>query len=450
MLALALWAAAITWVLALDDPRLRFPLFLAGAAPAMASWLWLVALARKGPWPAAVRGAVLAAALAARIAAIPAAPAFSEDVFRYVYEGRVALAHGPAFPFVHPPADAPRLGVRPELLDESWLRINHAHVPTLYPPLAQGVFIAAAALGEATGGGHLAWLKLLLVLADLGAWLLIALALKRLGRNVEESVVFGLCPLVIVEIAREAHADSLTVLGLALGVFGFTALRPAVGYGGWCLAALAKLNGLVLLPAALRTERRGAWLALLLLPLLALPALLGGGAALAGLGTYAGSWRAGDGAFSLLLGLSELLLGGDWRAIGDMVLTRHQLARGLTGLVFAGAATMILWRRGAPEDIPRRAGLLLFALLLLSPTLHPWYALWLLPFVPHAGRWRLPMLALLSLVWLGHHAGWLELVEGIWRESPWMRAAVHVPVWLAVGWVWRRRVAPVAARAVGQ
>ena len=252
---------------------------------------------------------------------------------------------------------------------------------------------------------------------------------------------------MILEVAREGHADSLSTLGLSLGILGFVCARPAIGYGGWATAALAKLNGLVVMPAALRTTRRGAVLAMALIALVGLPYVFAGGNAGEGLGAYASRWRAGDGAFSVLLELSGALLGGEWARFeglgpaGALTLTRHQLARGLVALVFAGWAAVILLPRAEVQSVPARAGWLLLGLLLLSPTLHPWYVTWLLPFAAAApgfrGRPAVLMLALLAPAL--HHPAWLELIGGRWEDLGWVRAIIHLPVWAAV-------VTPLATR----
>ena len=400
----------------------------------MASAGWLV-LARLGAAGRLSRGAVLALTLlgiAARAAFALSPPAFSEDVFRYVFEGRVVWDLGLGFPFAHAPSEARDLGVRPALLDEAWLRINHPHISTIYPPLAQGTFALAGGLGELLGGGHLLILKLLLVCADLGVWALAARALVRAGRPAAGALFWGLSPLVIVEVAREGHADSLSALGLALAISGFLAARPRRGYLGLALAALAKLNGLVVLPAAWRSTTRGLLATLPLFALLGLPWLLAGPAAGTGLGAYATRWRAGDGAFTLLLFAAEALLGGDWRDLGAFTVTRHQLARALAALLFAAGSAALLWRKPAVVEVPIRAGQMLLLLLLLSPTLHPWYVLWAMPFAAalptFRGRGAIVVLACLAP--LLHHPGWLELEDGAWTDLGWVRAAVHVPVWV--------------------
>ena len=208
-----------------------------------------------------------------------------------------------------------------------------------------------------------------------------------------------------------------------------------MGYAGWALAALAKLNGLIALPAAVRTTRRGLWIAVVLCALIAVPYLFSGGTASAGLSAYARRWRAGDGAFTVLLGISEAALGGEWAQLSGpfdgLTVTRHQLARLLVMAVFGVWTLAVLARPAATRSIPERGGLLLLGVLLLSPTLHPWYVLWLLPFAAatrFVGGRAVLILALLAPAL--HHPGWLELIEGQWRDLAWVRAIVHLPVWI--------------------
>ena len=431
-----LWVAGVAGTMLLDDPRLRYPSFLTSVGVAAVGWIGLVRFAPRQP--ATVIRALMVVAIGLRLWALALAPAFSEDVFRYVYEGRLVWILGPGAPFAHPPAAAPSLGLPPGLLDEAWLRINHPELSTIYPPLSQLVFAAAGQLGDLLGGRHLFALKLLLVAADLGAWAAVAKAARKLGRPSTDALVGGLCPLVILEVAREGHADSLSALGLAVGIYGFCAARPRVGYLGWALAALAKLNGLVVLPAAVRSTRRGLGIAVGLCFFLATPWVLAGSEAGVGLSAYAQRWRAGDGAFSVLLWVAELVLGGDWASFGSVTVTRHQLARVFTAGLF-GAAMLGLLRTSAPKiAVPARAGTLLLLLLLLAPTLHPWYVTWLLPFAAVAPGYtgRRSVLWLAALAPLLHHPGWLELIEGQWRDVPAVRWSIHALVWA----VWIREL----------
>lgn len=429
-----LWVAGLAWFTSIDDPRLRFPEAMASELLMSGAWLTLVLAAAKDRIDHRTLKRILLVGLAARMVVLWIPPAFSDDIFRYIYEGRVVWYEGPGFPFAHAPAEAKTLTEIPKaLLDESWLRINHPSIPTIYPPLSQLVFAVAGGLGDLVGGGHLFILKGLLIAFDVGTWALCATTLRRAGRSPALAWVFAMCPLVLIEIAREGHGDSVSMFGLALLAYAFVIQRPALGYAGLALSALAKLNGLLVLPAALRSTRRGLLIGALLASLLSLPFWFAGLDASRALFSYATRWRSGDGVFSLLLAFSERVIGGEWTRIGPLTITRHLVARILAGLGFVGFTTAIVWRPAPLAEVPRRAGLILLALLLLSPSLHPWYVLWVLPFSAlYAGRIRSGGIVLAILAPFLHHPGWLELTRGTWTDLPWIRAVVHGAAWLAI------------------
>ena len=444
-LLLATWALGLFAAALLDDPRRRFASFLAVFGVATAAWLSVGR--RADTFDKSTLRLAFGLGVIARALFLMLAPAFSEDVFRYVYEGRLVWALGPGAPFSFPPAEAPEMNVPAPLLDEAWLRINHPEISTIYPPFAQLMFtLAGAACPPVCSLGSLNCLfvlKGLLLSADLGTWYAVVQALRKKGRPIAQSLWYGLCPLVIWESTREGHVDVLSALGLALGIWGFVAARPRMGYIGFALAALAKLNGLVVLPAALRSTLRGSGFAFVLLLGLAIPFALSGTRAGVGLTQYATRWQAGDGAFSILLWLSETLLGGDWVRIGEFVVTRHETARALSTLLFGIFTLVLLARRPRKAEVPDRAACLLLALLLLSPTLHPWYAIWLVPFAATAAGPRLPLIALVAVAPILHYASHRELLTGQWEDPAWVRALVHGTVWLFIVWhlIRRRRIA---------
>lgn len=421
-LGLLAWSIGLGWSLLLDDPRLRYPSFLAGQTVAWAG-LGLALTTR----PSGTRAwGVLALGLAARLLALSHPPAFSEDLFRHVFEGRLSLDAGLLFPYLHPPAEAPQLGLSPHLLDEAWLRINHPELATLYPLGAQTLFAAGAGLGDALGLPADRTIAGLLLAVELSG---IALLFRTYRPG---ALLWALCPLAVLEVAREGHADVLASVGLLVAVLAFAAGRGPGGWRGLAAATLAKLNGLVLVPLALRVNRRGAWILVPLGVVVALPvvASIGSGEA-SGLGAYATRWRSGDGAYTLVLAGTRWLLGAEWRfvpALG-LTVTADQMARAVCGASFLVVLAYLSLRRRRP-DLHTDGGLLLVLLLLLSPTLHPWYVLWVLPFVAvgsFPGRAAALWLAVASP--LLHHPGYLELLEGRWRELPVLAALVHVPAW---------------------
>ena len=88
------------------------------------------------------RAVVLLFALAFRasLAFVPAS--LSDDLHRYVWDGRVQAAG--INPYRYAPADD-RLRF---LRDEGWKAINHREIQTIYPPASEWIFLAAAAAGR--------------------------------------------------------------------------------------------------------------------------------------------------------------------------------------------------------------------------------------------------------------------------------------------------------------
>ena len=146
---------------------------------------------------------ILAVAALLRLLALPLTPSLSDDVYRYLWDGRVAGSG--ANPYLLTPDDESLAGLR----DDLWNRTAHRDVATVYPPLALGMFAAAAALPE-----PLLAYKLALAAVDLaGCALLLALARRR--GNGLAALAYVWNPLLVVEGAGMGHVD---VLGTSLVV----------------------------------------------------------------------------------------------------------------------------------------------------------------------------------------------------------------------------------------
>ncbi|MEZ4654440.1 MAG: hypothetical protein R3E12_12835 [Candidatus Eisenbacteria bacterium] len=116
--------------------------------------------------------------------------------------------------------------------------------------------------------------------------------------------------------------------------------------------------------------------------------------------------------------------------------TGPQSARIVVAIVFALVMAWVLRRNPPLLD----GGLVLTgAFLLLTPTLHPWYATWIIPFlVFRPGR---PWIALSLLVGVAYAAYGLRATTGVFHLTRWMRGVEWAPVylWLVVDGVRSRR-----------
>lgn len=379
----------------------------------------------------------LGAALAFRLVAALGAPALSDDVYRYVWDGRLQ-AHG-VHPYRYAPAD-PELE---SLRDEHWPRINHPGLRTIYPPLSQLLFAALAAAGAGPLG-----FKLALGLLDFGVVLLLWRLLGALKLPAGRLLLYAWNPLAVVETAGSGHVEPLGLLFLLAATLALVRWRPAWSASALAAAVQVKLLPLALFPAILRRVRnRDLLLFFAVLALLALPYALSGPALGAGLIDYAQRWERNALLFPALRRALEWQDLGPWlksaldwsrERIGDGLvpwgaLYRHvwpgDLARLAVGLAALGWLVALSLRRGL--GVAREFYLALAGVLLLSPTLHPWYVLWVLPF---AAAFAAPgWLAFAALVPLSYLAGSGEVSWGL-------RAVQYAPLIGAGAWWLRGRM----------
>ena len=434
ILGIAIISGLIYFGLArLGDLRAALPTLLAAHGALMLLMLGAWWAGRPGR---RFRGIVIGAAVVFRLIAAVGPPALSDDVHRYVWDGRVQL-HGVS-PYRYAPDD-PALA---ELRDESWVAINHPEVKTIYPPLAQLLFLMLAA----TGAGPVGF-KLAMAALDIGVVLALSRLLQRSALPADRLILYAWNPLAILETAGSGHVEPLGVALIVLAAAWIIDRRRGLSTIGLGAAVYAKLLPVVLMPAYLRRLSWRQWLPLFLLVGLLVPFAVPDPAGDGGLAVYAERWERNAVVFSLVREGLETIDAGNTlkRGVAAMqgrleqtwipwdFLYRHVWPPHVARLLVAVAALawILSLSRGRKRPIVRESLLLLGGVLLLSPTLHPWYLLWLLPFAAACLSW--PWLFLAALVPLSY---W-----GAGAEVPWpVRCAEYLPplavaVWLA----WRKR-----------
>lgn len=405
VIALSVQAAALSAMAALGDLGLHVPAFLALFALAGAAFLVALTTLRFATWGAST---VILVAVLLRLPLAFTEPSLSDDVWRYLHDGRAQLAG--VNPFLHAPADPATIAYRgPE-----HGRINSPELPTIYPPLSQIAFLAAAALG----GTLWSW-KILV----LGVELLLMLGLAATARprgDPRALALYAWHPLVIVEVAGSAHVEPIALAPVILAIALARRARPLAAGAALGAATAAKLLPLPLV-AFVHHRRTPAVTAVAVAVLGALyaPYIAGAGGAVSGsLGTFARSWEFNAGAFDLLS-----------RAPGGRTVA------GIIGALGVVAVLAWLWHRRAPLE--SAAFGLFLAVLLLSPVVHPWYLLWALTLLPtlsegeRAGPAGAAVMAwsfsivLAYTVLTGYRAG-----EG-WMLSGWARGSEYGVVLVA-------------------
>lgn len=330
---------------------------------------------------------LLLSAVLLRVTLLPSA--HTDDLHRYLWEGKLVRAG--INPYTQT-ADDPSLAA---YRDAQWERMNHPERGTAYPPLAQLAFAAAGILSY-----HALPLKLLFLGADLGTLLLLFSLLRQSRLPERWAGLYAFSPMVLIGIAAEGHYDSLFAFLLTLAWWSQARGKPGLAWFALACSAQVKLVSLALAPLFLtRSSWKQAWLWPLGLLLPALPFWDGVDDLARGLLVFAGESRFNGGAYLFL----------------ERALDSPELAKRLCSLLFVmvAVATWVRWLRGLP--LVDASLWLLGCLLVLSPIVHFWYFLWILPLL--ALRPSLAWIVLL-LTQCAYFLAWRHEAEVGWWGLP--------------------------------
>ena len=333
--------------------------------------------------------AVLAAALVLRLAALGFPAHFTTDYYRYIWDARVGAAG--ENPFRHAPSDPETAPLRHTPDNDVFHRINHKHTPTIYGPAAQALFrVARAVFGE----NPARW-RILFLLADCAAVLLIAALLGAAGLPRAWCAVYALHPLVLVDFTANMHLDAVLLALLAASLL--CAVRRRAAAAGLLLAGAALIK----------------YFPILFLPLIA-------GLAVRHQETARGRlvrWGLCGAAFAaaVLLAYIPFMAPGVDLFAGLKTFTReftvtqwspYWLAQRVAGraaadaLMLAAPAGAALWclAPGTARARLQRAFWVAAALALFAPVQRPWYFAWALPFCCVRAWWSWLLLGCLALL----------------------------------------------------
>jgi glycosyl transferase family 87 len=362
------------------------------------AWVVAVGAALQLPRRVAVL-LTIAVAVCLRLAAIAGPPTTTDDFYRYSWDGRAQAAG------INPYEFTP---LSPELahLREPWLwpeerpcplayrpnactRINRPSVHTIYPPVAEAWFAGIYRL-TGVGARWKPW-QVAGLLTDVAVVALLAVGLRRSGKDPRWCALYALCPAPVLEIVNNGHVDGLAI-GLAAAAFvvAGSPRQPAARrellagalLGAAVLVKLFPAVFILALVAAAADRRRAA-------------VRIGGvAAAVAVVGYLPHILQVGTKVVGFLPGyLREEHYDGAGRYL---VAGALRVPSAMTGVVSAlavlGAAVWV-WRR-RPEA-PVGAAVLMGTLLLAASPVQPWYAVTLLAFATLAvePRWAVVVVA---------------------------------------------------------
>ena len=317
----------------------------------------------------------------------------SYDVNRYVWEGY--LVNQDINPYLYAPNDP----VLKPFLTNIWHNINHKDASACYPPMVILFFSVLSGISQSP-----LFFKSVIILFDIAVIPLLALMIRSRKIDLKYLIIYALNPLILVFIAGEGHLDAIHIFFIVLSLYMFSVKKDAWGFFALGCAVMSKYYAFILFPFFLnsRNWKKGV---LLFLPFLFYLPFLGSGHAL----------------ISSLTNFGTAMHYNDFLAV---------FLRAFFGSFAVPASIMLLMICLAVifmivHDSVKSSYLACAALLLLLPTLHPWYLVLLTPF----------LVLFPSRAWLYLHFAVVftfpvlsvEYNTGIFQELYWLKRFEYLP-----------------------
>jgi alpha-1,6-mannosyltransferase len=300
---------------------------------------------------------ILAVALVLRALAMTSLPNLTSDAFRYVWDGR--LGWEGLSPYLYVPADERLAHLRDTAI---YPHINQKDdAVSIYPPVAEMVFMAGVAIEDGIGG-----MKVTMLAFEAATILALIGWLRSEGLPPSRVLIYAWHPLPIWHFASQAHIDAAATAFLSLGIWACIRRRQGLTGTLFALAALVKYFPLVLLPALWRRWDLRLPIALLATAFaIYLPYVLGAGSGVIGfLGQHLDNegYRSGWG-FHAIWYLRDF-------GIADPPVWLYLIP---AGSILIAMAWWAMFFREADEFRPERMVLLGAAFAFLTCPHYPWY-----------------------------------------------------------------------------
>ena len=332
-----------------------------------------------------------------RVSILFSPPYLSDDIYRYIWDGRVQAAG--INPYRYIPA-APELAqLRDDTIYPKINRRDYAH--TIYPPVAQVVFLLTTRISESV-----VWMKVTMVIFEMVAIWAIASLLNLRGRPRQLLLLYAWHPLVVWEFAGSGHVDAIAIGFIALAFLAWQK-RSDLGAGFLlACATLVKLFPLVLLPAMVKRWRIVPVFAATIIAGYLAYLSVGPRAVLGSVPVYTQEMGVITGQQFYALSLVRKLFGWELPSIAYMI---------ATVFIMGALALLVLLRR--TEDYLKHAMLLATATTVLFAPHFSWYFCWLVFFLCFTPRLAVFYLTIANLflyrTWLGDSPDEMFMINSV-------------------------------------
>jgi alpha-1,6-mannosyltransferase len=317
-------------------------------------------------------------------------PYLSDDIYRYVWDGRVQATG--INPYRYMPADESLAQLRDDRIYPNINRRDSAH--TIYPPVAEAVFLLVTRFSESV-----TWMKAVIVGFEVIAIWAILQLLISFGFARQRVLIYAWHPLTVWEFAGSGHVDTLAIAFIALALLARRKHAETLTGVLIACATCVKLFPAVLFPAVYMRRSWKMPLAFVATVLIAYLPYIGVGpmGVLGSLPGYANERGLISGEQFFLLTVARRLLSAHVPSSAYLIFA----------LAVLGILSVWLMQNQRSDDIRYLRNCLIIAsvfMVLLAPHFS-WYFSWLivfLCFIPSIPVFYLTLASfLLYLTWLG-------------------------------------------------
>jgi len=391
-----------------------------------------------------------------RLTLLPVTP--SDDVYRYLWEGKLQL--NGTNPYSHPP-DSSSLE---HLRDGFFSGINHKHLTTIYPPLTLMIFAIADFISHS-----LISMKIAFLIFDVLSIFVLIRLLRVMGKESVNVLIYAWSPLILISFAAKGHCDSLHIFFVILALYLYSIRSNVKSIASIALAVMSKFVFIIAAPfLVLRGKLKYLPVLFSVIGLLYLPYIGAGKGLFSTLFHFGAQYHYNDSVHFLIMCFCS----------GSPLATKI-----ITSIIF-GAVLLYLYKRytivlltkdnGIPLNPPLEKGerggfnkgerggfekggqrynndsVLRFsffaigAFLILSPTVHPWYLTWIVPFLCFNNNWAwLALTGTIVFYYFMNHALFSRLIEynneWVWQEVHWLKLPEYLPFYgLLIYNYWRK------------
>jgi len=353
---------------------------------------------------------IIALGIIFRITLLPTSYTTSDDVHRYLWEGKV-IVNG-YNPYTTPPEDSSLI----HLHDDNYEKVTFKHMTAIYPPLSQVVFAVNYLIAENSA----LFLKVIYLLFEVITLIFLLKLLILKGKDPKLILLYAWLPLPIMEYFINAHIDVVGITFLLFFLYYFEKNKINLSSLMLALAFLSKLLALLLLPLIIK--KLGIKKALIFYSVFIitciifyLPFIFGNPDVLGGLFRYLEHWEFNGSVYNLI----------------KMIFSRGDIAHIICGALLTISVLVVSFRY---KEFINGVFAVFLLIMIFSTTVYPWYLGWIA-----ALNVFNPFYSVLSLFFTINFSNFTPLAEK-WKEYPIVWVIEYIPFYTFLIYdLWRRR-----------